>query len=172
MPLLARTVVTPLTIDVAAARWRTWARSSPTGGSRPAASGGRGRSRPGRTDRRPSAPGPGRGRLFTVAGGTIDAAIELAEQLRAAAYDALVGIGGGKTIDTAKYAATRLGIPMVSVATSLANDGIASPVASLDHDGHRVRSACTSRSPWSSTWTSWRTGRTGSAAGIGEWSAT
>ena len=47
----------------------------------------------------------------------------------------MVGIGGGKTIDVAKYAATRRGLPMVSVATSLANDGIASPVASLITDG-------------------------------------
>ena len=59
----------------------------------------------------------------------------------------MVGIGGGKTIDTAKYAATRYGLPMVSVATSLANDGIASPVASLINDGHQAaRTACTSRS--------------------------
>jgi glycerol-1-phosphate dehydrogenase [NAD(P)+] len=47
----------------------------------------------------------------------------------------VVGIGGGKTVDTAKYAATRWALPMVSVATSLANDGVASPVASLINDG-------------------------------------
>ena len=35
-------------------------------------------------------------------------ACELAGKLRARSYDAVVGIGGGKTIDTAKYAATRL----------------------------------------------------------------
>jgi glycerol-1-phosphate dehydrogenase [NAD(P)+] len=75
--------------------------------------------------------------IFTVAGGTLDAANELAAKLRARNYDAVVGIGGGKTIDTAKYAATRYGIPMVSVATSLSNDGIASPVATLAHDGTR-----------------------------------
>jgi glycerol-1-phosphate dehydrogenase [NAD(P)+] len=75
--------------------------------------------------------------IFTVAGGTLDAANELAAKLRARNYDAVVGIGGGKTIDTAKYAATRYGIPMVSVATSLANDGIASPVATLDNEGTR-----------------------------------
>jgi glycerol-1-phosphate dehydrogenase [NAD(P)+] len=75
--------------------------------------------------------------LFTVGGGTLDAANELAAKLRARSYDAVVGIGGGKTIDTAKYAATMYGIPMVSVATSLANDGIASPVATLDHNGIR-----------------------------------
>ncbi len=75
--------------------------------------------------------------MFTAAGGTVDAALELAAKLKARSYDAVVGIGGGKTIDTAKYAATRYGIPMVSVATSLANDGIASPTASLDVDGVR-----------------------------------
>lgn len=73
--------------------------------------------------------------VFTTAGGTIDAAIELGDKLRARPYDAVVGIGGGKTVDAAKYAAMRRGLPMVSVATSLANDGIASPVASLVTDG-------------------------------------
>jgi glycerol-1-phosphate dehydrogenase [NAD(P)+] len=75
--------------------------------------------------------------IFTAAGGTLDAANDLADKLRARSYDAVVGIGGGKTVDTAKYAATRYGIPMVSVATSLAHDGIASPVSILDHDGLR-----------------------------------
>ncbi len=42
-----------------------------------------------------------------------------------------------RTIDTTKYAASRYGMPMVSVATSLANDGIASPTAALDNDGVR-----------------------------------
>jgi glycerol-1-phosphate dehydrogenase [NAD(P)+] len=73
--------------------------------------------------------------VFTTVGGTLDAATELGAKLRARSYDAVVGIGGGRTIDTAKYAATRWGLPMVSVATSLANDGVASPVASLEHDG-------------------------------------
>ena len=69
------------------------------------------------------------------------------EKLRLRSYDAVVGIGGGKTIDTAKWAAARYGIPMVSVATSLSHDGIASPVASLDHDGGRgsTGSICRSR---------------------------
>ncbi|SDY16667.1 glycerol-1-phosphate dehydrogenase [NAD(P)+] [Micromonospora pattaloongensis] len=73
--------------------------------------------------------------VFTAAGGTLDAANDLAAKLRARSYDAVVGIGGGKTVDVAKYAATRRGLPMVSVATALANDGIASPVASLVTDG-------------------------------------
>ena len=67
--------------------------------------------------------------IYTTSGGT------LAAKLRARSYDAVVGIGGGTTVDTAKYAAARWALPMVSVATSLANDGIASPVASLINDG-------------------------------------
>ena len=45
------------------------------------------------------------------------------------------GIGGGRTIDATKYAATLAGIPMVAVATNLSHDGICSPVASLEHEG-------------------------------------
>ncbi|OJF12123.1 iron-containing alcohol dehydrogenase family protein [Couchioplanes caeruleus] len=73
--------------------------------------------------------------VFTTSGGTLDAALELSAKLRTRTYDAVVGVGGGKTIDAAKYAANRWGMPMVSVATSLAHDGIASPVASLINDG-------------------------------------
>jgi glycerol-1-phosphate dehydrogenase [NAD(P)+] len=73
--------------------------------------------------------------VFTVRGGTLDAAGELQAQLHGTHYDALVGIGGGRTLDVAKYAATRLALPMVAVATNLAHDGIASPMSSLLHDG-------------------------------------
>jgi len=52
-------------------------------------------------------PGLDRADVFTVSGGTLEAAHELGERLRKRSYDAVVGIGGGKTIDTAKYAATR-----------------------------------------------------------------
>jgi glycerol-1-phosphate dehydrogenase [NAD(P)+] len=75
--------------------------------------------------------------VFPVTGGTLPAAQELGAKLRQRSYDAVVGIGGGRTLDTAKWAASRYGVPMVSVATSLAHDGIASPVASLDHEGGR-----------------------------------
>ena len=46
----------------------------------------------------------------------------------------MAGIGGGRTIDVTKFAAHMAGIPMVSVATNLAHDGIASPVSSLEHE--------------------------------------
>src|SRR4051795_798938 len=70
--------------------------------------------------------------IWHVPGGTVSAAMEIAKRLRGGFYDAVVGIGGGKTLDTTKYAASLSGLPMVAVATSLAHDGIASPVASLE----------------------------------------
>ncbi|MGK5550034.1 iron-containing alcohol dehydrogenase family protein [Actinomadura kijaniata] len=72
--------------------------------------------------------------VFHVDGGTVDAAVNLGTRLRAGSYEAVVGIGGGRTIDATKYAATLSGIPMVSVATNLSHDGICSPVASLTHE--------------------------------------
>ncbi len=79
---------------------------------------------------------PGDAGWFTVGRSSLDAAVDLADRIRAAGtpYDTLVAIGGGKVIDTAKYAAARLGMPLVAVATNLAHDGICSPVATLEND--------------------------------------
>jgi glycerol-1-phosphate dehydrogenase [NAD(P)+] len=74
---------------------------------------------------------------YPVEGGTVQAALDLTKDLRTGSYDAVVGIGGGRTLDVAKYAASLTGLPMVAVATNLAHDGIASPVASLEHDGRK-----------------------------------
>jgi glycerol-1-phosphate dehydrogenase [NAD(P)+] len=71
--------------------------------------------------------------VFQVEEGSLASAGALQEALGQQGYDAVVGIGGGKTIDVAKYAATRAALPMVAVATNLAHDGICSPVASLEH---------------------------------------
>ncbi|GGY37282.1 iron-containing alcohol dehydrogenase family protein [Streptomyces omiyaensis] len=74
---------------------------------------------------------------YTVAGGTIDAAVELADCMRGKRYDAVVALGGGKIIDVAKYAAARVGLPLVAVATNLSHDGLCSPVSTLDNDNGR-----------------------------------
>ena len=73
-----------------------------------------------------------------VEGGTVEAATDLRARLRTGFFDAVVGIGGGKTLDTAKHAAALSGLPMVAVATSLAHDGIASPVSSLEEHGRKA----------------------------------
>src|SRR4051794_41349263 len=57
--------------------------------------------------------------------------------MQSSRYDAVVGLGGGKIIDCAKFAAARVGLPMVAVATNLAHDGLCSPVATLDNDNGR-----------------------------------
>jgi glycerol-1-phosphate dehydrogenase [NAD(P)+] len=72
--------------------------------------------------------------VFRVEDGSVDTAIALGKRLRADAYEAVAGIGGGKIIDVTKFAAHMAGIPMVAVATNLAHDGIASPVSSLEHE--------------------------------------
>lgn len=52
-------------------------------------------------------------------------------------YDIIYGVGGGSIIDVAKYVAYKLNLPFVSIPTSLANDGFASPfsVINLGQDG-------------------------------------
>ena len=53
------------------------------------------------------------------------------------AIDAIVAIGGGKVIDYCKYIAFILQLPIISVPTSISNDGFASPGASLLVNGRR-----------------------------------
>ncbi|WP_031070679.1 iron-containing alcohol dehydrogenase family protein [Streptomyces sp. NRRL WC-3742] len=74
---------------------------------------------------------------YNVDDGSLDSAVSLAESMRGGHYDAIVGLGGGKIIDAAKYAAARVGLPIVAVATNLAHDGICSPVSTLDNDAGR-----------------------------------
>lgn len=136
MPLLARMLLSPLFIDIRAGAVSglgdLLADRRISADGRVAVAVG-----PGQGERLVEAmrPALSNAEVFTVGGGSLEAAGELQAQLRGGHYDALVGIGGGRTLDVAKYAATRLALPMVSVATNLAHDGIASPVSSLVHEG-------------------------------------
>lgn len=49
----------------------------------------------------------------------------------------IVGIGGGKALDIAKYVATLARLPYLAVPTSLSNDGFCSPQSSLTIAGRR-----------------------------------
>lgn len=51
--------------------------------------------------------------------------------------NAIVGIGGGKALDFAKYTAYLLKIPFISVPTSVSNDGFCSPTSSLTVQGKK-----------------------------------
>lgn len=76
--------------------------------------------------------------IMTISAGTLDSAMALADRLKAHSYNAVIGIGGGRIIDTVKYAASQQGLPMVAVATSLSHDGLASPVSTLEHNGASI----------------------------------
>ncbi len=59
-------------------------------------------------------------------------------EIRDGAVTCCVAVGGGRVIDTVKYACSLTGVPFVSVPTSLSHDGICSPIASLvQADGQR-----------------------------------
>lgn len=51
--------------------------------------------------------------------------------------DAIVGLGGGKALDTAKYVAHLAKLPYFAIPTSLSNDGVCSPQSSLQVAGRR-----------------------------------
>ncbi len=50
---------------------------------------------------------------------------------------AIIGIGGGKALDVAKYVSFLTRIPYLAVPTSLSNDGFCSPQSSLTLEGRR-----------------------------------
>jgi glycerol-1-phosphate dehydrogenase [NAD(P)+] len=137
-PILARMIATPVAVEVGAGTISRLAplladqRISP-GGHVAVAVG------PGQGDALAEVLRPqlGNAEFHRVEGGSVQAALDLASTLRGGFYDALVGIGGGKTLDVAKYAATLVGLPMVAVATSIAHDGVASPVSSLEEGGRK-----------------------------------
>jgi glycerol-1-phosphate dehydrogenase [NAD(P)+] len=69
-----------------------------------------------------------------------EASVEEAMRLLSAvpsSCKALIGVGGGKALDVAKYAASLAGLPYFATPTSLSNDGFCSPQASLTLEGTR-----------------------------------
>src|SRR5215475_7377532 len=69
-----------------------------------------------------------------------EASIEEAVRLLGAvppSCKALIGVGGGKALDVAKFIASLAGLPYFAVPTSLSNDGFCSPQASLTLEGKR-----------------------------------
>ncbi|MFI8090086.1 iron-containing alcohol dehydrogenase family protein [Streptomyces sp. NPDC086080] len=138
MPVLTRLIPSPVVVDIRPGALDDLAnvladeRISQSGRLAIAVSGGSGARL--RERIAPSLPGA---TWFEVGGGTLDDAVRLAGDMQGGHYDAVVGLGGGKIIDCAKFAAARVGLPLVAVATNLAHDGLCSPVATLDNDAGR-----------------------------------
>ena len=75
---------------------------------------------------------------------TLTIAMDIAESMIADSVGCLVAMGGGKVLDVCKYAAFITKTPLMSIPTTVSNDGIASPVAALKQKDSRPRSlACT-----------------------------
>ena len=75
-------------------------------------------------------------------GGRLDQAASLAAEIIQEGVTTAIGVGGGRVIDPVKLAAARTRIDFVSVPTTISNDGISSPVASLvGKDGARATHA-------------------------------
>ena len=67
----------------------------------------------------------------------ITPSVAYVNQLVLSDFDLIIGIGGGKVIDTAKYAAHINNIPCISIPTSISNDGICSPISVLKEKNNR-----------------------------------
>ncbi|RLG88905.1 MAG: NAD(P)-dependent glycerol-1-phosphate dehydrogenase [Thermoprotei archaeon] len=61
----------------------------------------------------------------------IDSVSKVEEVARESRCKVIVGLGGGKAIDVAKYVAYRMDVDFISVPTSASHDGLVSPFASL-----------------------------------------
>ncbi|MEU0391517.1 iron-containing alcohol dehydrogenase family protein [Streptomyces sp. NPDC006208] len=138
MPVLTRLIPSPVVVDISCGALDNLAgvladqRISASGKLAFAISGGSGKALRERLS--PMLPGAD---WYEVGDGTIDSAVKLADDIKGSRYDAVVGLGGGKIIDVAKYAAARVGLPMAAVATNLAHDGLCSPISILDNDNGR-----------------------------------
>src|SRR4051794_21874167 len=78
------------------------------------------------------------GSRHVTQGGSVSEAAALAAHCITTEVDLVLAVGGGRVIDTVKYAAARTRTPVMAVPTTLAHDGISSPVASLV-DTHGVK---------------------------------
>lgn len=71
---------------------------------------------------------------------TISYAMSVAERVIATDVNCIVGMGGGKVLDVCKYAAYISKTPFLSIPTTMANDGIASPIAVLKRKDDKPKS--------------------------------
>lgn len=75
-----------------------------------------------------------------IRAGSVEEATEIFRTLPRSAQ-AVIGLGGGKALDGAKFAASLAGLPYFAVPTSLSNDGFCSPQSSLTLGGQKKAAA-------------------------------
>jgi len=67
----------------------------------------------------------------TIQSAHIDVINSIINEFKDAKVNAIIGLGGGKCIDTAKYVSFKLNKPFISIPTAASHDGVASPFASV-----------------------------------------
>lgn len=72
---------------------------------------------------------------YLIEANSFDQAMELAKKICMDDYEVIIGVGGGRVLDVAKYAGFVGKIPYICVPTTLSNDSLASPVAVLGTEG-------------------------------------
>ena len=85
----------------------------------------------------------GKTRKVHVEKNEISFSMRLAEEAITQEIDLIVGLGGGRALDVSKYAAYIAKRPLLSIPTTISNDGIASPIAVLKReDGKPMSLGC------------------------------
>lgn len=78
--------------------------------------------------------------IFYVYDNSYDIVVNMAKKIAIEDYDIVIGFGGGKVLDTAKYASYVSKKRYVAIPTTLSNDGLASPIAVLKTTGGKAKS--------------------------------
>lgn len=73
--------------------------------------------------------------VYLIEENSFEEAMELAKQICMKDVEVIIGVGGGKVLDVAKYAGFVGKIPYICVPTTLSNDSLSSPVAVLGTEG-------------------------------------
>lgn len=81
--------------------------------------------------------------IVEIANASYDVAAALAKNMCMHGIQVIIGVGGGKVLDTAKYAAYISKAVYISLPSTLSNDSLASPFAVLEmENGGRMTLAC------------------------------
>lgn len=79
-------------------------------------------------------------KVYLVEEGSFQNAVELARYICIKGYSLVIGFGGGKVLDMAKYASFVSKTKYFAVPTVLSHDGLVSPIAVLSFEGDRRKS--------------------------------